>query len=625
MARYEITAPDGSRYEITAPDDASEQDVMTYAQQQFAQAQPRQRPAIGEQGPVAAPAMQTPNIPQPQAQPQAEASAGRFGFVPPGVRMTDAKLAPPDTFADMANSLVAGVVRGGIGLASLPATAEQFAAKSTEPVQSQIPEPIRKAAGLVADYGGPLAWPARMLSGGPTNKPTQEQITGAVESVTGPLYQPQTTAGEYARTVGEFVPGAATPGGLMRKAANVVLPGLASEAAGQATQGSVYEPAARLAGGVVGAMAPNLAMRAVTPFPNPSPERARQVGIMDREGVPLTAGERTGRKSVRWAESVANDVPMSGKRIGAQQEVQAERFTQAAMRRAGITDATRATDDVINGAFDRLGRQIEEYSQRVAIPPDPSIRNRLDRIVRRYEGTVEPSNVNPMPRNILADFSNSGGLTGRQYSQWRSDLGEIARGTQNPTTRQTLYDLQRELDNAAESMLRNTGRRDLADRMARTRSEYRNLLMIAEARAGAGENAALSLISPQKLREVATRFEGKRNYARGRGDMTELANAGNATMFPLPNSGTPARQAAMQMLNMPGMVAGSMAGGPGIGLLAHAGGAISQAAMARALMSTPVQGYLGNQTLARALQNNRARTPIAVGGLSATQDRDQRR
>jgi len=35
MARYEITAPDGSRYEITAPDDASESDVMSYAKQSF--------------------------------------------------------------------------------------------------------------------------------------------------------------------------------------------------------------------------------------------------------------------------------------------------------------------------------------------------------------------------------------------------------------------------------------------------------------------------------------------------------------------------------------------------------------------------------------------------------------
>lgn len=43
MAKFEITAPDGSRHEVTAPDSASEGDVMAYAQQQFA-VQPKETP-----------------------------------------------------------------------------------------------------------------------------------------------------------------------------------------------------------------------------------------------------------------------------------------------------------------------------------------------------------------------------------------------------------------------------------------------------------------------------------------------------------------------------------------------------------------------------------------------------
>ncbi|MBF8177653.1 hypothetical protein [Herminiimonas contaminans] len=35
MAKFEITAPDGSKHEITAPDNATEQDIMAYAQSQF--------------------------------------------------------------------------------------------------------------------------------------------------------------------------------------------------------------------------------------------------------------------------------------------------------------------------------------------------------------------------------------------------------------------------------------------------------------------------------------------------------------------------------------------------------------------------------------------------------------
>lgn len=45
MAKYRITAPDGQVYSITAPDDATEEQVLAYAQQQFAQPKPAAQPA----------------------------------------------------------------------------------------------------------------------------------------------------------------------------------------------------------------------------------------------------------------------------------------------------------------------------------------------------------------------------------------------------------------------------------------------------------------------------------------------------------------------------------------------------------------------------------------------------
>lgn len=44
MARYEITAPDGSRYEVTAPDDATEDQVMQFAQSQWKSSEPKPQP-----------------------------------------------------------------------------------------------------------------------------------------------------------------------------------------------------------------------------------------------------------------------------------------------------------------------------------------------------------------------------------------------------------------------------------------------------------------------------------------------------------------------------------------------------------------------------------------------------
>lgn len=47
MAKYRVTSPNGETYEVTAPDDASESDVLAYAQKQFATKQPAIDPTEG--------------------------------------------------------------------------------------------------------------------------------------------------------------------------------------------------------------------------------------------------------------------------------------------------------------------------------------------------------------------------------------------------------------------------------------------------------------------------------------------------------------------------------------------------------------------------------------------------
>jgi hypothetical protein len=85
------------------------------------------------------------------------------------------------------------------------------------------------------------------------------------------LHEPETTAGRYAQAGAEFVPSALLgPGNIARNAVTLgVIPGVASEAAGQATEGTAYEPYARgaaaVAAGATGhwATAPNAAQAAV--------------------------------------------------------------------------------------------------------------------------------------------------------------------------------------------------------------------------------------------------------------------------------------------------------------------------------------------------------------------------
>lgn len=103
----------------------------------------------------------------------------------------------------------------------------------------------------------------KLLMGPLGMAPTSPQIKSGVEGVTGEFYEPQTTAGEYANTIGRFAgnsvvgPGAGAKG-LAARMGRGALAGLGSEAAGQATEGSMFEPAARIAGGIAGGLSPEM-------------------------------------------------------------------------------------------------------------------------------------------------------------------------------------------------------------------------------------------------------------------------------------------------------------------------------------------------------------------------------
>lgn len=155
-----------------------------------------------------------------------------------------------ETAADIAASLGTGIVRGTAGLIGLPADIGRGLANLA----------IQGGGYLVGADQAKLAEEAAraeaLMSGRTMAAPTSAEVMRGVESVTGPMYTPRGTAGEFAETIGEFVPSAlAGPGGAVRKTAMAVVPGVMSEAAGQATEGTAYEPAARIAGGIVGGVA----------------------------------------------------------------------------------------------------------------------------------------------------------------------------------------------------------------------------------------------------------------------------------------------------------------------------------------------------------------------------------
>ena len=158
----------------------------------------------------------------------------------------------PSVLADAVQGAGAGIIRGAGGLADLPQTvsglfeagfgaATDFAARAARRAIGKAPlsEAETAQARAAVESGLPS------LGGLPKLGAT---AISALEAATGKLYEPQTRVGKLARGAAEFVPGAGRK--LGEVIAYGIAPGLASEGAGQLTEGSPLETTARIVAGV---------------------------------------------------------------------------------------------------------------------------------------------------------------------------------------------------------------------------------------------------------------------------------------------------------------------------------------------------------------------------------------
>lgn len=177
--------------------------------------------------------------------------------------------AAPSTGEDVLKSGAAGLARGAIGVATLPGTIADLANSGLDWAKSKAYETVtgdKPTSGFFApmDRSNMLLAGRNPLGGDVVGEAATKATDGAID------YKGKTVAGQYAGTVGEFVPGAVVaPGNLL---ANVVkygvLPAVSSETAGQVTKGTDAEPYARVAAAVTSPFVAEGALRAASGLGN---------------------------------------------------------------------------------------------------------------------------------------------------------------------------------------------------------------------------------------------------------------------------------------------------------------------------------------------------------------------
>ena len=314
--------------------------------------------------------------------------------------------------------------------------------------------------------------------------------------------------------------------------------------------------------------------------------------------MPVSAGQRVGSEALRRREGMT----AAGQALN---ETQREALTRAALRTTG-TDASRATPEVLAETARRIGSVFDDVARGVDVTPDPATVNAMSMANETYKQLAPKSSQAPIVGEIVkrmtGAFRTGQTIPASTVNSWRSNLSKLTTSSDG-ATRSAAVEAMNALDDTLASTLTNMGRADDVARLATAREQWRNFLAIQKAATSAGEGAAAGVLSPSALRSAVVQ-QGRSSYAQGqRGELGNLARAGEGVLRPLPNSGTAQN---IQAMGLPGLGwasagagLGSMAGGPTGGALGAAAGTVMPGLLGMLRMSGPMQNWLANQTVGR--------------------------
>lgn len=348
------------------------------------------------------------------------------------------------------------------------------------------------------------------------------------------------------------------------------------------------------AAGVGGQVLGNALGRALRPVASRlSPEEAALAAAAQREGIPLTAGQKTGSRPLQVAESVMENLPLTSGSQLAGREAQQRAFTAAALKRAGIAgDSAQAP--ALLAQKNALGAQIGDVAERGTLYFDDPLTTKIVDILHNAQTHLPPDKVKQVAGTvdqIMSQVEQSGAMRGTNYQGWREPLRALA--SEGGATGRVYGDLRKALDTAFRGQLSGADK----EAVEGASRQYANVKTIIDAMGGPGTAPAKGQLSPAQLSAALGRSMGREGKALWRGDLNELARVGQVFVKDqIPNSGTAQRQFVQQLLTggagaVPGAGAGYLAGGP-------------EGAAAGAALGMSVG--LGGPKLVQALMNSKA-------------------
>ena len=469
----------------------------------------------------------------------------------------------------------AGVARGLADVPAVPANVAQLGAKGVEwATGMEEPSMVSRALNKLPDTRA-------MLSSVPVIGPESEYVAPG-------------RAGQFASTIGEFAGGAAGFSKLMPNGMGTtenmirygVIPGLASEGAGQLTEGTAAEPYARAGAGVIAAL---LASPKPGAFPGNS-ESAKMANRLQEEGVrKITYGQSKG--SQPWMAAEGRLQATSG---------QFDDFTAATMRQLGSSEKL-ATPSALKSVQDAIVQQMDDAIRGVNVVPDASAAARAMSAADDYVQRVPAGQLTPRVRGIAEEIQATAQAAKpvplELMKKWRSDVGRLT-VSPDAATREAAHTIRTLIDDMTDAALTRAGRTDDIAKLGAARESYRNFIGVRDAASRAGAEGGT--LSPQALNQSVIRSQGREAYATGQTTpFSDFTRAGAAVLRPAPTvnpGGVRAVSGAVPVALASVFGGGALQAGasPVVAALLAAGGALAPEASRAVMRSNFVQSLVRN-------------------------------
>lgn len=622
MPTYEITAPNGKTYRVDGPKNATQEQIRNEILRQHPDAASTAAPTARPNAPMSVAEtrtylqqggkLKTRNFGEDVAAFGAGMGAGFGNMVLTGERLVGGGLNRIGLGAigqPLVNDANTGINR--LAAALEPYKAEHPNITAAGEIASTLPVggAAGRAVGGIARAAGVGAKAAPLV----TALETGGFRTGMIPSAA-------------ARAAGAAAPTLATRTGdvLLRGAGGAVTGGAGAAAMNpnEAGTGAAWGAAIPFAGQALGAVG----RKVISPVTKRlSAEEQRLAQIAQQNGITLTPGQMTGSRPLLNTESALTQMPFSS---GLQRNVfenQRSQFNQAVLEKAGIT-ADHASPEVLDQAFGDIGQRFNNVIANtgpITVTPKfgSDINNVANTYGRRLEANVAPIFTN-LSDEIKAISAPGTKIPSDVYKNIASDLRRtIRQNTANPA----LQDALRGLQNALDDLMEFNVPASVADEWKAVRGDYRNLLIIDKAMAQAPDADKIAANIPFGSFSRAVSASDRSGFARGRGDLNDLARVGSFLSNRIPDSGTAERSNIIRLLQGGGGLATGLAAGTATGLPvagAAAGLALPPAVQAF-LNSTVGRAYLTNELAGKIPQIGNAALVSALTASLTKQDQEQ--